>query len=141
MTATSKQPRGIRNNNPLNLRKSNASWLGKIYPGQDPQFEQFTSMLMGIRAAIVNTRTIISRNPACTLEKYISVWAPASENNTRAYIDAVCRDALVSPRQVMDIKKKGMITRVLWAMAKVECGRTLPYELFTQAYEMLYPEG
>mgnify|MGYP007032335315 CR=1 FL=1 len=36
-------PRGIRNNNPLNIRIGNV-WLGEVQSPDDPEFEQFVSM-------------------------------------------------------------------------------------------------
>ena len=46
--------RGYRNNNPLNIRidKKNP-WLGRVIPNTDGEFEQFTSMAYGYRAAMV----------------------------------------------------------------------------------------
>ena len=44
-----KLPRGIRNNNPLNIRKGN-NWKGEVSSSTDGEFEQFVSMQMGIRA-------------------------------------------------------------------------------------------
>ena len=42
--------RGLRNNNPLNIRKGN-DWQGET-KGSDPSFETFQSMAYGYRAAI-----------------------------------------------------------------------------------------
>ena len=42
-------PRGIRNNNPLNIRIGN-QWLGERANPNDPAFEQFVAMEYGIRA-------------------------------------------------------------------------------------------
>lgn len=134
---TTRQPRGIRNNNPLNLRKSKNAWLGKIVPGSDPEFEQFVDMLHGIRAAFINTRTILKRNPNCTLEKFISIWAPATENNTTAYIIRVSDLALIGARAQLDFSKANQMQRLLWAMAFIECGCRVDFNLFKSAYEML----
>ena len=37
------KPRGIRNNNPLNIRKSGDNWLGAA--GDDGEFVQFLSLI------------------------------------------------------------------------------------------------
>ena len=50
----SNQPRGIRNNNPGNLRISGNAWQGKIPTSQntDGAFEQFSYYVYGVRAMI-----------------------------------------------------------------------------------------
>ena len=43
--------RGIRNNNPLNIRHSADRWQGAAEEQNDPSFVQFKSMAYGYRAA------------------------------------------------------------------------------------------
>ena len=45
-TGKKRIPRGIRNNNPLNIRIGN-QWLGERPCPNDPSFEQFVSMECG----------------------------------------------------------------------------------------------
>ena len=47
-------PRGIRNNNPLNIERSKSKWQGLAEHQRDPRFAQFKSMTWGIRAAFNN---------------------------------------------------------------------------------------
>ena len=81
--------RGIRNNNPGNLRHSEQfAWDGET--DVDPQgFVIFDSALHGIRALARDLRNKIRRG-LDTVESMISVFAPSSENDTVAYIQAVC---------------------------------------------------
>lgn len=130
-------PRGIRNNNPLNLRKTTTPWLGKVYPGTDSQFEQFTSMVYGIRAAMKNAKTIIKRHRGCTIRKLIEIWAPPLENQTDIYILYVCRYTDYHSYDVVDPSNKTQFCRIMWAMAQVENGMVLDYEPFENAYDML----
>ena len=51
-------PRGIRNNNPLNLRVGN-NWKGEVSQPTDHTFEQFTEMKWGVRAAFIVLRNYI----------------------------------------------------------------------------------
>ena len=44
------KPRGIRNNNPGNIRKSNVKWQGLAAEQTDGAFYQFTRPEYGIRA-------------------------------------------------------------------------------------------
>jgi hypothetical protein len=51
-------PRGIRNNNPLNIRRSKDKWKGMRAVHSDAQFVQFESLEWGWRAAFrLLTRT------------------------------------------------------------------------------------
>ena len=45
------KPRGIRNNNPLNIRRSTDRWVGVREEQTDKSFVQFKSMAYGYRAA------------------------------------------------------------------------------------------
>ena len=45
-------PRGIRNNNPLNIRRSKDKWKGMRAVQSDAQFVQFESLEWGWRAAL-----------------------------------------------------------------------------------------
>ena len=44
--------RGLRNNNPGNIRRDRDKWQGEIVPSQDQSFKQFSSMAYGYRALI-----------------------------------------------------------------------------------------
>jgi hypothetical protein len=94
-------PRGIRNKNPGNIRISLSQWMGKLRIA-DPEFEQFSEMKFGIRALMKLLIGYINRD-FNTIEKIITRYAPGNENNTEAYIQAVCnytgfqRDEILSP--------------------------------------------
>lgn len=81
--------RGIRNNNPFNIKKSHHDWLGKKQDGADPTFEQFDTLELGVRAGLKLLTTYINRGYD-TPEKIIKRFAPTSENNTENYIDFIC---------------------------------------------------
>lgn len=137
MNQTDYLPRGFRNKNPLNLRRSANKWLGKIEPGTDPEFEQFVSIEMGIRAALVNARTIMRRLRTPTVMKLIQTWAPPSENNTMAYVHRVCESARLLPNERIDFKKKTQMCSIFYAMIIVECGRAVPIKTIEDAYNMI----
>jgi hypothetical protein len=94
-------PRGIRNFNPGNIRHGSITWLGMAPQQTDPAFIQFVSPEYGIRAIarILRNYKAIGLN---TIAQAISRWAPYSENNTDAYIAAVCRECSVGPDDVVD---------------------------------------
>jgi hypothetical protein len=87
--------RGIRNNNPGNLRKTGIPWLGKVVPGTDASFEQFKTMPYGIRAMLLD---IIGKHKRGlnTIQELISVWAPPVENDTSGYINSVATRSGIS---------------------------------------------
>ena len=86
-----KQPRGLRNNNPLNIRFSEYNeWLGRVEKDKsDNSFEEFISLYFGIRAGIILLRRYIERG-INTPRLIIRHWAPSNENNTEKYIENVC---------------------------------------------------
>ena len=130
-------PRGIRNNNPLNIRISTNCWRGKITPSTDPAFEQFQNMTLGIRAAMVCIRTYIKKYRLTTPQAIISRWAPESENNVKAYVKSACEKACLSPAEPIRFAEKNKVCRLLWGMAYVECGQTLSFQLFENAYALV----
>jgi len=81
------KPRGLRNNNPLNIRHNADVFQGEI-KGNDKSFKTFISMPYGYRAAFVTLATYLSRGWN-TIEKIIAKWAPPTENNTEGYIAKV----------------------------------------------------
>lgn len=123
-------PRGIRNNNPLNLRISNNAWLGKVKDNTDGAFEQFTSMEYGLRAAFINIRTIIRRRlqhgSYTTLAQLIHIWAPSSDgNNEAAYVVTVTKYSGIKANEHIVINNKDQMCALLAAMAHVECGQEI----------------
>lgn len=81
--------RGLRNNNPFNIKKSRFTWLGKV-SGLDPTFETFKTIDFGLRCGLKLLLTYVSRG-INTPYKIIHRYAPTSENNTQNYISFVCR--------------------------------------------------
>lgn len=116
-------PRGYRNNNPLNIRINSANnWQGKVTPNTDGAFEQFTSMAYGFRAAFILIRNYINNYGATTVQAIISKWAPNNENNTAAYISAVCGSTGFSPDTIINPYNETQMCKLVFAMAIVENG-------------------
>ena len=85
-------PRGIRNNNPLNIRKSKDKWKGLRAQQQDAAFCQFENMEWGWRAAFwLLTRTYYHTYRLFTIRTIVQKWAPPHENNTASYIANVSK--------------------------------------------------
>jgi len=84
-------PRGIRNHNPGNIRRSADPWQGLAKDQNDDAFFQFAEPKWGIRAL---ARVLISyqdRHGLRTVRGIVSRWAPPVENKTSSYIDHVAR--------------------------------------------------
>lgn len=128
-------PRGIRNNNPLNIRIGNV-WLGEVANPTDPDFEQFVSMLYGMRAAFVLLRRYIRHYHRDTIVSIISAWAPRVENNTIAYIDYVASQVGISADTPVKYEDRDTMVKLLAAMARYECGATPSSDDIIKAYEM-----
>lgn len=134
-------PRGIRNNNPLNIRKGN-NWKGERPNQTDKAFEEFESMEMGVRAGFYLIRKYMSGYNGLTekfntIEKIIRRWAPASENNTQAYIDTVAKKTGISPRLKLSFQSKRQMVDIVAAMIEVECGQSIDRQIIESGYDML----
>lgn len=138
MNESPKLPRGIRNNNPLNIRRSANPWKGKIQNPTDPAFEQFETINLGIRAAFCNIRTYICRDHINTPRSIIRRWAPAEDNNDPAiYCKRVCARSGLRPDEPIRFAEADKMIRLVWAMAEVECGILLDIALFRSAYALV----
>jgi hypothetical protein len=108
---------GMRNNNPLNIRYNSGNhWQGLT--GENKGFCTFKSRVYGYRAAFVNLQTYHVAGKD-TIREIINKWAPATENNTAAYISTVCKASGFSA----DVKNNFNFTnykKIVSAMSVVE---------------------
>jgi hypothetical protein len=116
-----KQPRGLRNNNPLNIRHNADVFQGET-KGNDKSFKSFVSLQYGYRAAFVTLGTYLSRGQN-TIEKNIAKWAPPSENNTADYIEKVERWSGVPRNRELTAADGADYIMIVAAMSFVENGR------------------
>ncbi|WP_199899828.1 hypothetical protein [Shewanella marina] len=114
-------PRGIRNNNPLNIETGD-NWQGLI--GSDGRFAQFETPFYGIRAAGRTLRTYRIKYGLTNIAQIINRWAPPHENPTDKYIDFVATQAGISANQSLSMAD---YPRVVAAMIHFENGIN-PYE-------------
>ena len=130
-----KIPRGIRNNNPLNIRVGN-NWRGEVSQPTDHTFEQFTEMKWGVRAAFIVLRNYIVRHGLNTIRKIIARWAPASENDTQAYIDTVAKRSNIAPDEVIRWDNTCQMMALLLAMSYVENGQEIPLDAVVDGWTL-----
>lgn len=115
-------PRGLRNNNPGNIRRNSDVFQGEVNPSRDKEFKTFKSMAHGYRAVFKILSNYYRNYKLTTIRKMISRWAPENENNTEAYIKAVSNDAGISPDDPISFDREQMI-RIVAGMSRVENGR------------------
>ena len=133
-------PRGIRNNNPLNIRRSKDKWKGLRAVQADAQFCQFESLEYGWRAAFyLLTRTYYHKYRLYTIRAIISKWAPPCENNSKAYVENVSRLTGIDPDEPIGIpaERPARWIALGMAMAIQENGfESLDYFAMLRGWEM-----
>ena len=133
-------PRGIRNNNPLNIRRSKDKWKGLRAVQADAQFCQFESLEYGWRAAFyLLTRTYYHKYRLFTIRAIISKWAPPCENNSKAYVENVSRLTGIDPDEPIGIPSERPARWIAlgMAMAIQENGfESLDYFAMLRGWEM-----
>ena len=143
-------PRGLRNNNPLNIRRTQSKWLGEVDSlngRRDRSFCQFSSLAYGYRACAKLLRTYQTKYKLYVLDKIIGRWAPPNENNTRAYATRVAQQMTkelgepISVASILDIiKDKETLRALLVSMHLVENDQlpsAIEREAINQALSML----
>lgn len=128
-------PRGIRNNNPLNIRIGN-TWLGERPNPTDPAFEEFVTIEYGYRAAFLILRRYIRRYKKNTIAAIISTWAPPNENKTQRYIDFVANKMGIAPDLPFSYEDKETMTKLVAAMQFMECGDPADMAKVARGYDM-----
>lgn len=118
---STKLPRGLRNNNPLNIRIGN-NWKGEVEINTDGIFEQFKHMKWGWRAAFILLYRYIHKYRKQTIRDIIRTWAPENENHTENYIKRVCALTGMQENSVVFFDDQYQMAQLVKAMAAVENG-------------------
>lgn len=116
-----KTSRGLRNNNPGNIRLSNTRYLGEV-DSTDSAFKQFKSMAYGYRAMFVLLHTYQRKHHLNTIAEMISRYAPAVENHTEKYIQAVSDWSGVPATSRITATNGDIMVPIVAAMSRVENG-------------------
>ena len=144
--------RGIRNNNPLNIRHSADQWQGVREEQTDRSFVQFKSMAYGYRAAWKTLQSYYNRfchqSKPYTVRNIITRWAPPKENDTEAYIRTVLRLSGIGGKENLlppeNVDSYGRISKLIAAMTCMECGiptREVDAEAIAQGYKLAFPSN
>jgi hypothetical protein len=121
--------RGIRNNNPGNIRVSKDQWEGMT--GDDGAFVTFDSPESGVRALGKNLLSY-GRQGYDSIEKIINRWAPPNENDTQAYIDSVVAATGIPATQSLDLSNPDTLSSLAQAISFHETGSRYDPEVYQQ---------
>lgn len=118
------KPRGVRNNNPGNLRWGDP-WQGLVPAAQrtDKDFCQFVAPAWGIRAIAVTLITYQDKHGLNTVAGIIARWAPDNENDTAAYVQSVVHALGVAPGTALDVHDYAVMAPLVRAIIRHENGR------------------
>lgn len=126
--------RGLRNCNPLNIRRvAGTKWKGQSALQTDASFVCFNAMEWGIRAAFCILRTYARRYQCLSPADIVGRWAPPHQNNTDAYIRNVCTWTGFGGRQRLT---EADWPRLVQAMARQESGTTLSEEIINKGFKL-----
>ncbi len=114
--------RGLRNNNPGNIRINGEIWRGEVTPSRDPSFKQFASMAWGYRAMFLILDNYRKRYGARTLRDVITRYAPPVENETGTYVSFVAAQAGVGEDEPLPFGDAARMRAVVAAMSRIENG-------------------
>lgn len=132
----SPEPRGLRNRNPGNIRRSADRFRGEVVPAQDPLFKEFEAMEWGYRALFVVLDTYRRRHGLRRLEEFIARWAPPAENDTAAYLRAVTARTGLAPDAEIDTRDRATMTALAAAITQVENGTAADAAALQRGWEL-----
>ncbi|MFI3331464.1 MAG: structural protein P5 [Rikenellaceae bacterium] len=112
--------RGLKNNNPGNIRLSKVTYKGEI-TSTDNSFKQFLNLEWGYRAMFVLIDSYLRRDYK-TITQIIARYAPPCENHTDNYIDFVAKQAKIDKNQKLNINSKEEMLALVSAMSYMENG-------------------
>lgn len=142
-----KKTRGWRNNNPLNLVRTDTDWQGMADKQTDARFITFIHITYGYRAAIKNLQGYANRfkiqGKLLTIDNIIRRWCP--DGHEEGYIKKVCELTKIDRyRQLPEPKTQNgydLFVKIMGAMTVVECGcpwSELPWTQIKGGYWMAY---
>ena len=118
--------RGIRNNNPGNIKKNDVEWEGLSAIQTDKTFFQFNDPIYGIRALTKILRTYRNSYNIKNIWGIINRYAPPSENDTESYKNFVKEKTGLNMLEEIEFTVEGYLP-VVKAIILMENGEQ-PYD-------------
>lgn len=139
--ATRQPPRGVRNNNPGNIRHSRDPWQGLSETQTDPDFFQFKTPVDGVRALAKVLLTYYDKRLAAdgskidTIEELVERFAPGADNNDEeAYVNHLCKLTGKSPHETLNLHDYDDLRGIVIAQIAHECANyRYPPEVIDEA--------
>lgn len=133
-----KEPRGLRNNNPLNIRYVPKNrWQGRVATKdkKDDEFEEFVALYWGFRAAFILMYNYMNKYGRRTINDIISTWAPVQDGNaTGWYVEEVADRIGVYSNYVIGFPNGQVMMQLAQEMARVECGKFFELPVIAHGY-------
>lgn len=115
-------PRGVKNNNPMNLKDSGDNWQGWDRTSKDEDFLIFNDPESGMRAGMTNHLTHFMRGDD-TVQKLLFTASPPSDNpNFEEYVNHVAEQTGVGRNEKIDLSDPAVGRRFAIAVANFELG-------------------
>ena len=133
----SQRARGLRNNNPLNIRKNSTKWQWLAEAQTDKAFFVFVAPEWGYRAALRTLQTYHRTHRLCTIREWIERWAPPCENPTGKYLEFVCDKVGMPSDACPRISNKTIMCNIVAAMSHFENGVPAVMEDVYRGWELL----
>ena len=114
--------RGLRNNNPGNIRRSSVRYKGEVRPSRDREFKEFESIEYGYRAIFVLLDTYRKRYGLNTIRTMLMRYAPPTENYTTTYIEFVARRTGIGADTPLNTRHMRDMVPIVAAMSEIENG-------------------
>lgn len=112
----------VPRNNPGNLRYvPSIKWKGQV--GQQNGYCVYSTLNYGSRALVIDLRNAERLHHRNTVSKIVTAYAPPNENDTSAYISAVCNDMKVGPDTALDLNDKQTVRSLAAAVWHHEQGQ------------------
>lgn len=130
-------PRGLRNNNPLNL---------EFVPGQganasDGRFGVYPTMEAGVAANVRQLQSYQNDRGLNTISAIVNRWAPPGENDSSGYAIQVAKLMGVKPNAPLNLSDPQQATRLVMAMGQVENGQMLDHGAVQRGVQMAFTPG
>jgi hypothetical protein len=127
------QPRGIRNNNPLNLEAVPGQQGLK---GSDGRFGVYGSMEEGVASNLNQLLLYQDRDHLNTIQGIVGKWAPAGENDPNSYAAFVAQKMGLGVNDKIDLHDPKIAQAVIAAMAQKENGKRISEASIAQGVSM-----
>jgi len=122
VTTALRLPRGVRNHNPGNIRRTKTVWQGQAVKQTDDEFVCFETPTMGLRALMKVLLSYYRTHGLNTVRKIIQRYAPPNENDTEIYIKSTAHRLGVDPDGAINPATPDMLVALAKAICRHECG-------------------